>query len=55
MIPAISLERRQQLTDAAWGAVMVAFTITLTAVALWLAAAMIVGSVVIGRWLGDLS
>ena len=48
-------ERRQQLADALWGAVMVALTIVLTAVALWLVVAMAVGSVALGRWIEGVS
>jgi hypothetical protein len=51
----ITYERRQQLADAAWGAVMIALTGVLTAVALWLVVAMIVGSIALGRWAGGLS
>jgi hypothetical protein len=51
-LASLTYERRQELIDAIWGAVMVAFTILLTALALWLAVAMVVGSVAMGRWLG---
>ncbi len=47
----LTYERRQQLADALWGAVLVAATVVLTAVALWLVAAMAVGSVALARWL----
>lgn len=50
----LTYERRQQLADAAWGAVMIALTVVLTAVALWVVASVIVGSVTISRWVGGL-
>lgn len=50
----LTYERRQELVDAAWGAVMIALTVVLTVVALWLLAAMVVGSVCLGRWIGGL-
>ena len=50
----LDYERRKQLADASWGAVMIALTVVLTAVALWLVAATVVGSVSIGRWIGGL-
>ena len=50
MIPALPFERRQQLIDAAWGALVVALTVVIAAVALWLLAATVVGSVVLARW-----
>ena len=50
MIPALPFERRQQLIDAAWGALVVALTVVIAAVALWLLAATVVGTVVLARW-----
>jgi hypothetical protein len=51
MIRAIA-DRRQELIDATFGAAMVALTVVLTAALLWLAVAVVVGSVAMGRWIG---
>ena len=48
----LSYERRQQLIDACVGAAMVALTVVLAVVALWLVTATAVGSVVMGKWIG---
>lgn len=48
----LSYERRQQLIDAVFGAAMVALTVVLTAAVLWLAVAVVVGSVEMARWIG---
>jgi hypothetical protein len=51
-IPAISYERRQELRDAAWGGVAVAWTVVLSVALLWLCVAVVVGSVELARWVG---
>ncbi len=52
MIARLTTERREQLANAAWGSVFLALTIALAIAVLWIAAAAIVGSVVMGQRIG---
>ena len=49
----LSPARREQLVDAVFGAAMVALTVVLAVVALWLVVATVVGSVTLGRWIAE--
>jgi len=52
MLTHLTYERRQQLIDAVFGAAMVALTVVLAALALWLVTATVVGTVAMGKWIG---
>ncbi len=51
----ITDERREQLVNAVWGGVMIAFTVVVTVLAVAVVLATIVGFVVIGKWIGSVT